>query len=78
MNYNLLYNFIFSDLCSWGHVSHENSSDVIDLNSNNTISHVHTGTRLQDILLEYSESIQANDYIYVLRPPYYENMPIRW
>ncbi len=31
------------------------------------ISPVHTGTKLQDRLLEYSEIIPAIDYIYVLR-----------
>ncbi len=34
MIYNLLYNFIFSDLCSWGPVSYENSSEAVDLSSN--------------------------------------------
>ncbi len=37
---------------------------------------MHTGTQLQDLLLEYSEIIPAIDYISVLKPQYYENVSI--
>ncbi len=68
MNYNLHYDFIFSVVKTvvrkW-------------ISTARPISPVHTGTRLQDRLLEYLEIIPAIDCIYVLRPQYYENMSIR-
>ncbi len=51
MNYNLNYNFIFSDLCSSEHVSYEKNSRVeIDFNSNIPF---HLCIQQQDYMIYY-------------------------